>query len=143
MTQAIEGALIQIATVVRGVTGIKAAPTNPNETQNEFPFAVTYVSSGNVSGGAIGTTKSLNNIAVDVLTNRMDLQNDLAILIPFLDTVPAALNAEIEGNGDRFSNTISTFDRITYQLLPQVDYAGAQMIGYRFVMENVKILWST
>lgn len=143
MTEAIENTLIEITTVVRAVPGIKAAPINPNETQNEYPFAITYVSTGSVSGGAIGTTKSLNNIVIDLLKNRMNLPDDLAILIPFLDTIPAALDAQVTGNGNRFNNTISAFGDITYSLIPQLDYAGVQMIGYRFTMQNVKILWST
>jgi len=133
----------QIALVVAGVTGIAQAPTNPNETQNIFPVAAIYLSSGNLGAGAIGTRKSLYNVVIDVLTNRIDLAHDLTILDAFIDTIPAALLAEISDGGDRFSNTISTFDQITMQFLPTVDYAGVQLIGYRFILNNAKILSNT
>jgi hypothetical protein len=67
----------------------------------------------------------------------------LAILNPFVDTIPAALDAEITGTGARFVNTISTFDQITIQFIPMVEDAGVQMIGYRFILNNVKILSAT
>lgn len=132
----------QIAAVVANVTGIHQAPANPNETQNDFPVAVIYLQTGNLGAGPIGTRKSLYNIAIDVLTPRLDLANDLAILDPFVDTVPAALIAEVSSGGDRFSGTISTFEEITMQYIA-LDYAGVPVRGYRFVLNNVKILSNT
>lgn len=133
----------QIMAVVAGISGIKQAPTNPNETQNDFPFAVGYLATGNLGAGAIGTRKSLYNIVIDLLTRRMDLAADLAALDPYIDSIPAALIAEVSDGGDRFSNTISTFDEITMQFIPMVEYAGVQMIGYRFILNQVKILSNT
>lgn len=133
----------QIALVVSQVSGIQQAPTNPQGTMNVFPFVVTYLTSGNLGAGAQGTRKSLYNVAIDVLTNRIDLANDLAILQPFVDSVPAALIAEVSDNGDRFGGTISTFDEITMQFIPMVKYAEVECIGYRFILNNVKILSNT
>jgi hypothetical protein len=137
----------QIASVIAAVSGIHQAPTNPNETQNDFPFASIYLSTGNLGAGAEGTRKSLYNIVIDVLTNRIDLAHDLAIIDPFIDSIPAALIAQVSnisgGPGARFGNTISTFDEITMQFLPDANYAGVPCIGYRFIMSNVKILSNT
>ena len=140
MPQPFEKALTQIAYVISNVAGIHQAPERPGETQNDYPFAAIYLTTGNLGLGAIGTRKSLYNIAIDVLTARLDLARDLEILNPFLDTVVDALVAEVSDDGGKFENTISTFDEITMQFIPRVDYAGVQMIGYRFVMSNVKIL---
>lgn len=133
----------QIAAVVAGVTGIHQAPTNPNETQNDYPFCAIYLASGNLGAGPIGTRKSLYNVVIDLLTRRINLPDDLALLDPFIDSIPAALIAEVSATGDKFSNTISTFDEITMTFIPSVDYAGVQMIGYHFVLNNVKILSNT
>lgn len=143
MTEPFENAKAAIVSVISGVTGINQAPTNPNETQNIFPFALVYLSTGTLVLGAVGTRKSLYNIAIDVVTNRMNLPDDLAILTPFVDTIPAALEAQVSGAGARFTSTISTFDSITVQFLPEFKYDGVQCIGYRFVMNNVKILSDT
>lgn len=133
----------QIMNVIANVAGIHQAPTNPNETQNDFPFAVGYLASGNLGAGPTGTRKSLYNIVIDLLTRRINLPDDLALLDPFIDSIPLALIQEISGSGQRFSSTISTFDEITMQFIPSVDYAGVQMIGYHFIMNNVKILSNT
>lgn len=133
----------QIMNVISSLTGIHQAPVNPNETQNDFPFAVGYLASGNLGAGATGTRKSLYNIVIDLLTRRINLPDDLATLDPFIDSIPLALIQQVSGNGQRFSLTISTFDEITIQFIPAVDYAGVQCIGYRFIMNNVKILSNT
>lgn len=140
MTEKIEGALSAIASVVSGVSGIKKAQNNPDETQNEFPFSVVYGITGNLTASPIGTRKDLFNVAVEVLTRKIFLPNDIALLIPFLDTVPAALIAEVSDGGDLFSGTITTFDRVVWNFVPEYDYAGVPLIGYRFIMENVKII---
>lgn len=135
-------ALAAIAGVVAGVSGIKTAPANPRESINEYPFAVTYVMDGVLNVGPIGTKKSLLNIAIDLLTVRRDIEIDMAVLTPFLDTVPAALVGEVSIGGDVFSGTINTFENLRLEFLPLYDYGGVPMIGYRFIMENVKLLVS-
>jgi hypothetical protein len=79
---------------------------------------------------------------VDVLAPQNDLARDLAILTPLVDLVSLALVGQVSGSGQRFGNTISTFDTLRVDYLPNVDYAGVPMRGYSFVMENVKILVS-
>lgn len=133
----------QIANVIANVTGIAQAPVNPGETMNIFPIAAIYLADGNLGVGATGTRKSLYNIVIDILTNRMDLAHDLEILDPFIDSIPLALLAEVSDNGDRFSNTISTFTELRMNFIPNTEYAGVQMIGYRFIMVDVKILVNT
>jgi hypothetical protein len=133
-------ALTAISAVVAGVSGIKRAPDNPMENINEYPFALTYVMDGTLNIGPVGTKKSLLNIAIDLLTPRRDISLDMAILTPYLDSIPTALVSEISYSGDIFSGTINTFGSLRLEFLPFYDYAGAQMIGYRFIMENVKLL---
>jgi hypothetical protein len=142
MTQAIEAAVTAIAGIVANVSGIRQAPTYPNETQNVDPFAVTYFLDGRIEAGAIGTKRNLINIRVDLLAPKNDLARDLAILTPLVDTVSLALVGQVSGTGQRFSNTISTFDTLRINYISDVDYAGVPMRGYSFTMENVKILVS-
>lgn len=136
----ISTALTAISAVVAGVSGIKRAPDNPMENINEYPFALTYVMDGFLNIGPIGTKKSLINIAIDLLTPRRDISLDMAILTPYLDSIPTALVSEVSVGGDVFSGTISTYENLRLEFLPFYDYAGAPMIGYRFTLENVKLL---
>lgn len=142
MTAKVDAACIQIATVIRSVSGIRQvhdyAPDNPNA----FPVAVVYPALGNFGNYAIGTQRGLHDITIDVLEpqQQQQLQRFMAAFIPFVDSVPAALLAQMAGTGGRFSNTIETFDRVDYSFLPRIDYAADPMRGYRFIMRGVKIL---
>jgi hypothetical protein len=136
-------ALDAIVSVVSAVSGIRQTPTNPTETANVYPFAVCYVMDGQLVNGAMGTRKFLVNIAIELLTARKDLGRDMALITPYIDSISAALLAEVSDSGDRFGGTISAFGDISFELLSDVPYAGVQMIGYRFTMTNVKILENT
>ena len=136
----VTAALTAIAATVAGVSGVKTAPANPQENINEYPFALVYAMEGVQNIGPIGARKVLFNVAIDLLTIRRDISIDMAILTPFLDSIPGALSGEIHTSGDLFSGTIQTFENVRFEFLPAYPYAGADMIGYRFVMENIKIL---
>jgi hypothetical protein len=147
MTQPIEDAISQIVTVVQAVTGITQVPVNPPETVNVATFALVYAEKGKVgismmgetSIGTIGNRGSFHNIAIDVLTTRTDIAQNLAFMKPFIDTVPAAILAQAGPNGSMFSGKITTFGVIDYEWF-NPKYAGVQYTGYHFVMNDVKIL---
>lgn len=137
---AIADLMTEIATTVGTVTGIRFATSDPNETQAIDTFAVVFLLEGVKPLGPQGTRRSLSRIAVDVLKVRRNLPKDLAVLHPFLDSIPDALTAEVAEGGDQFKGKMETFEKVTTTFLPFVEYAGIQMIGYRFIMENCKIL---
>ena len=136
-------ALDAVVSVVSAVSGIRQAPTNTTETANVYPFVMCYVINGRLINGAIGTRKHLVNIAVELLTARKDLARDMALVSPYIDSISAAIIAEVSDNGTRFAGTISAIEGIDYELLQNFNYAGVEMIGYRFTMNNVKILENT
>lgn len=138
MTEQAEGAIAGIGDVIADVSGIEQALINPTETANADLFAVIYAAEGSYEFGATGLT-ALHTIYVDVLKRRTDLAVDMAALKPFIDLVPGALLAEIGDGGGRFGNTITTFGGVDYKLTYD-DYAGTKVIGYRFIMQSVKIL---
>lgn len=131
-------ALAAINTVVGAVTGINQSMGYPAETSSVYPVAVCYVRDGTLQSGSLDGQKHLVNIAIDVMTARKILEIDMTTVTKFIDSVPAALLAQVTGTGGQFSGTIITFDTINYELL-DTSYAGVQMIGYRFIMGNVKI----
>lgn len=132
--------LAQVTTVVLTVSGIAQASATPGETQNTELFAIPYVNHGVIGIAPVGTKRDLFDVAVDVLKTRTWLPNDIAALLPLLDTIPAALVAEVSSGGGLFGGTIQTFERIEFTLLPSVEYASVTYIGYRFMMKNAKIL---
>jgi hypothetical protein len=136
----IQSMMAAIATVVDSVSGIRVATSLPPDNPPPDPVAIVFLFASNVEVSPLGTRRSLTNVAIDVLKVRRDLPRDLGVLNPFLDSVPLALISEISTGGGRFANSMSTFGRVTIQLLPDFDYAGVQMIGYRLIMEDCKIL---
>ena len=136
-------ALDAVVSVVSAVSGIRQAPVNPTETANVYPFVMCYVINGRLVNGAMGTRKHLVNIAVELLTARKDLARDMALISPYIDSISSAIIAEVSDSGDRFTGTISAIEGIDYELLQNFNYAGVEMIGYRFTMNNVKILENT
>lgn len=137
---AINDALAAIADVVETISGIKKVDEPPTEQQSEYPFSIVYFQNGTLVAAPIGSKKNLFNVAVEVLTKKIKVQEDLAHVNPFLDSVPTALIAEVADGGSQFNHTIQTFDRIAIEFLPLYEYAGVPMIGYRFTMIDVKIL---
>ena len=145
--QALEKCVREVTTILRTVspfTNSNQVPVNPPETQSYTMFAITYPFSGVIDLGPTGTRKSLHSIAVDVLRKRVDLARDIEALKPLIDTVPLALIRQVSYDSDsnpgqQFNQSISTFARLSYTWL-QTDYAGVSVVGYHFLMEDVKIL---
>lgn len=142
MTEAIVSALTAINTVVSGVTGVRQSHNYAPDNPSVWPAATVLPLSGTLVASPIGSRKELHNIVIDLLVPEQnpDLARQLAMLYPFVNTIPSALLAEVSQGGDQFSGTISTFEQIEYVYLPSVTYAGVPCRGYRFTMRNVKIL---
>jgi len=134
MTQNIEDVCSAVVVILKTITALKQVPIDPPDTVNVDTFAVVYAGSGMITNGVVGTKKSLHNIVVDVLTKRTDLARDMARIKPFIDTVKTALLADTT-----LSGKAQTYDSLSYELV-NTDYASVPVIGYKFILNNVKIL---
>lgn len=139
MTEKVEGAIAAIGAVVASVSGIEQVLVNPTETANAALFAVVYAAEGRFTADPVGSKKGLHEIYIELHKRRTDLSSDVAVLKPYIDTIAAALLAEVSVGGDQFSGTITTFGSVSYRLFSD-EYAGVKTTGYRFVLEQVKIL---
>lgn len=137
--QTLVGAVTAIAAVVDGVSGVAAAPAIPEENINERIFALTYVMASVVEISETGTKQHLALIAIDVVTPLVNLKADLTILLPLADAVSTALITETTPAGDMFSGTIDTFANLRIEFLPGYVYGNTSMIGYRILLEDVKL----
>jgi len=141
MTHNITNAIAEIAEVVAAVTGINAPQATPHENTSEFPMAMVYIFDGLVSSPSYGVMMDLDNIAIDILTPHRDISDDLPALHAVLDACKKALWSEIAlDTGGRFDSSIDTFQDIAISFLPNYTWAGVDMIGYRLVMQGVKLL---
>lgn len=134
MTQRIEDVCTSVVTILRTVSALKQVPIDPPDTVSVDTFAVVYPGNGIITNGVVGTKKSLHNIVVDVLTKRTDLARDMARVKPFIDTIKTALLADTT-----LAGKAQTYESLSYELV-NTDYASVPVIGYKFTLNNVKIL---
>lgn len=138
MTQDFTTAVTEVAEVVAGVSGIGAAPATPQENINERVFALTYLMTSTTEISETGTMQHLATIAVDILTPNTNLMENIAILLPIVDLVDAALLTEITTTSRFFDGSIDTYENLRWEFMPAYQYSGVVCIGYRAMLENVK-----
>jgi hypothetical protein len=134
MTQPVENVVTAVVALIDGVAGLQQVPVNPPETVNVATYALVYAENGNIDNGVVGSKKALHNISIDVLTKRTDLARDMGRIKPFVDLIPAALLAD-----PTLTGTAQTFEGLSYEFITP-EYAGVANIGYKFILQNVKIL---
>lgn len=144
MTQPLDNACNEIVTVLRNTGAFGQVPLNPPSMMSYSEFAIVHPASGRIEVTDTGTRRALHNIAIDVLTKNTDYARAMAITKPFIDIVAHALEVEVsydsDGNpGGLFNNSISTFTAMSYIEIPLTDYGGVPVLGYRCLMEDVKI----
>lgn len=142
MTQNITNAIAEIAEVVAAVSGINAPQATPRENTSEYPFAMVYLGDGESGSESQGWAIGLHNIAIDLLVPReWDLNDSLPLLHPILDSLNVGLWSEVAKDGAGFFNgSVDTFGNLRFLFMPEYPYAAVEMIGYRLVMEQVKIV---
>ena len=131
----IQDAIEGIQDVMLTVSGIKGAPDYPPEKLGGlFPLAITFASEGEWSDGPAQSARALHNIIIEVHCARRDMQYDVEKAVTFGDTVPLALIADRTLGG-----VVDTFGDITYRF-GAMKYGDDQSIGWRFVVEDIKII---
>src|SRR5678815_191969 len=138
-TQALDNAINEIVTVLRAVDGLQSVPFNPTEQMSYSTFGIVYPFSGTFNIGPIGTRKGLHSIAVDILTKRTDIAKNFQTLRPLIDLVSYAILYQMSDGSRIFNQSIDTFNELTYQWTSS-DYGGVPIVGYHFLMTDVKIL---
>lgn len=138
MTQDYTTLVTEVAEVVAAVSGITSAPANPAENLDRGVFALTYLMTSTTEISETGTKMHLSTVAVDILTPRSDLDRNIALILPIVDLVDAALITEVTTTSRFFDNSIDTFENLRWEFLPSYMYSGVECIGYRVMLENVK-----
>jgi hypothetical protein len=126
-------AIAAIQDTVGAVTGIRVAPDYAPDNLSIFPASVVYPRTGTIDSGPAGNMKALHNFVIEIHVDRMNLQKDLARVIPFGDSIPEALLDDPTIDG-----TISTFGVIDYTFGPMT-WGDIPTIGWRFVVNACKL----
>jgi hypothetical protein len=124
-----------VAALARGVTGVRAAPNYPPDKADIFPFAVAVPDEGELQFVSAGFGKGLHTLALEVHVQRKDLATDIAAAMGLFEGLRTALLSDPTLGGK-----VSSYGPIRYQF-QAMDWAGVGTIGWRFRLENMKILY--
>lgn len=128
-----------------GNGSLRAAPDNPPDQMNIFPFAIAYADTGRwLWGRGVGDKKGLHEIAVEIHWARRDLGRENEVMGPWIERVPNLMMLKFI-NDNKWNSTIDAFggdegdDAITYTTGPLGTWGGVEHFGIRFVIHKVKI----
>ena len=138
--QTLKGAVTAVAGVVVTVSGVDSSPAFPIFNISDRIFALNYVMTSDVEISETGTKQHLAVIASDLITPLVDVVNDdLETILGLVDSITTALITEATPAGDMFSGALDTFSNLRVEFLPNYIYNNTQYIGYRVMLENVKL----
>lgn len=118
-----------IQTKAGGLSGIKEAPTNPPESANVYPFAVSYAKSGTETPQSSGWAIGLHTIICEIHIARQVLPKDIALALPFYELFRSAILSD-----PTIAGTVATVNALRYEF-GRLEYGNKQTIGYRFEID--------
>ena len=131
----LQGFIDEVIAEVANVNGIRQAPNDPPEKISAWPIAVVYSTSGVAKNAPAQTMTTLDDVTIAVLVPLVDMARKVALLLPFRESVPMAINSKLMSTG--YTNA-QTFGDITHTFGP-VDWAGMECFGWLFTIKSVKI----
>lgn len=138
--QTIDAAVAAIAAVTASVSGVDAAPAFAVFNVRENVFALHYVMTSDCEISEVGTMQDLAMIACDVITPFVDILNtDLQSILQIAQAIKLAYITQLTIVSGFFGGTIDTFGHCRLEFLSNYPYGGIQYIGYRVMLEDVKL----
>lgn len=129
----LSGAIGNLQAKALTLTGMKAAPTEPPEAMNQFPFTVSYPKSGSLTLQSAGFGTYLHTIICEVHVGRISLARAVSQAIPYVEEMVSKLIGDPTLGG-----TVAAVNAVRYEF-GRVVWGGEEHIGVRFEVD-VKIL---
>jgi len=130
---ALRDAVARLQVHAGSLSGMKESPTDPPESANQYPFAVTYVRGGSWHVESAGFSHALVTFITEIHVNRQNLPTDVARVVGFFEGFMQKLLGDQTLNGN--IDTISTVD---FEFGSMV-YSGVETLGWRFVIGESKV----
>lgn len=115
----LEAALLHVAGIAEGITGIKAAPDYPPESVSAYPFVLTYPSGGNLEWEPGLIFKGLHQITCELHFDRAVLPKAIKTMIPFIKKFADALKVDPTLGGTVDTVVATGNSKIEYTILFQ------------------------
>jgi len=128
MAMTIEAAIAAIQAHALSLQGIRKAPTFPPDKAPPGPFAVCAPKSGDWTPYS-DFKKGMQTVVCSILTPYKDMARDVERLLPYGETFPNAILADLT-----LSGTVDTIKTLRWAFSTQ-EYNGITHIGWRFEIE--------
>lgn len=125
----------EVIEVIERVAGIRDAPNEPPEQLGQDVTAVVYSTEGRAVFESTGWMTTYDTVTIGVFAPFNDLPRRNAEMLPFRETIPAALFSGLKNNS--FSEVLN-FEQITHKY-GQFKWGGMDVFGYLFAIQNVKL----
>lgn len=119
---------------VAAVDGVQYAPAVPPEQAADFPFVVVYPGEFTALINTPEDYRMLWDLKVELHIARKDLPEDVTALLPYAETVTAALLGACVSAAIPVGSITGSFGAM--------EWAGVQTIGYLWTVRQVKVLGS-
>lgn len=121
-------AIADIQSKALTLSGIKAAPVNPPESANVFPFVVSYARSGEFAPGA-GWANFHHTIYTELHVSRQILSVAIETVLPYAESFAGVILAD-----PQLSGTVQEVRAVRYTF-GRLNWNGIDTIGYRFEID--------
>lgn len=140
-TQPIDSAITAIAAVTASVSGVEASPAFAVFNVRGNVIALHYLANGTLEIMTTSSLMGLVNIHCDVLVPFVDgVNSGLQETLQIAQAVWLAWMSELV-QGTFFNNAINTAARANIEFVPNYPYGNVQHIGYRVILEEVKLIY--
>jgi hypothetical protein len=120
---------------IKVLEGMRGATDYPPGQMPMFPFAIAYAGAADWEVSPVGTGKALQEVIIEIHMDVTDQIRSIQKLMPYNDSVPMALLADVTLGG-----TCQTFARVRSEGIIKLGYAKIDTIGFKFHVEGIKIL---
>jgi hypothetical protein len=121
---------------IKALPGIEQIDLYPPEKISSFPFVTIWPGPGQWVYGPAGDKQGLYSIIVELHVARKDLPKDAEAAMRYVETIPNALMSTDDGD------TLATiaFSSIDFSGLILLGYDEEKTVGFRWIMQNVKLI---
>lgn len=139
--QTLPDALDAFTAVIASVSGIDKSEATALFNVNDRIFALNYVMTSAAELSELGTVQDLATLSSDILTPLIGMTNEIRTILAIANSAKNACLSEMSsaGTGTMFDGEIDTFSHCRIEFIPFYPYNNIPHIGYRVLLEGVKL----
>lgn len=134
--ESLQAAIAEVQDLIGDITGIAAAPENPNDAPSgQWPLSIAFPRGGSFEGGGAAQVVGYHTIVVQLHYARTDLARAYAAIVPYLEEIAAVVLDD-----PTLAATVTTVTAFRHSFGGMI-YAAIDTIGWQFEID-VKIRYT-